>query len=59
MEKQKITEEFLYMQKLAGILTEEEYTHQSKELKLKNLSEKISEKINIIKQHLKDQGYDV
>jgi HJR/Mrr/RecB family endonuclease len=59
MEKQNITEEFLYMQKLAGIITEEEYTNQSKELKLKNLSEKISEKVNVIKQHLKDQGYDV
>jgi HJR/Mrr/RecB family endonuclease len=59
MEKQNITEEFIYMQKLAGIITEEEYTNQSKELKLKNLSEKISEKVNVIKQHLKDQGYDV
>jgi hypothetical protein len=55
----KLNEEFLHMQKLAGLITEEEYKTQSQELDLMNLSNKISKKVDLIKQHLKDQGYDV
>jgi hypothetical protein len=55
----KLTQEFLHMQKLAGLITEEEYKTQSQELDLMNLSNKISKKCDLIKQHLKDQGYDV
>jgi hypothetical protein len=55
----KIIQEFLYMQKLAGLITEEEYKTQSQELDLMNLSNKISKKVDLIKQHLKDQGYDI
>jgi hypothetical protein len=47
------------MQKLAGLITEEEYKVQSQELDLINLSNKISKKVDLIKQHLKNQGYDV
>jgi hypothetical protein len=52
-------QEFLHMQKLAGLITEEEYKTQSQELDLINLSNKISKKVDLIKQYLKDQGYDV
>jgi hypothetical protein len=55
----KLNEEFLHMQKLAGLITEEEYKVQSQELDLMNLSNKISKKVDLIKQHLKNQGYDV
>jgi hypothetical protein len=54
----KYTEEYLRMQKLAGVITESEYTSLSREIDLKNLSERISEKCELIKQSLKDQGYD-
>jgi hypothetical protein len=54
-----LNQEFLHMQKLAGLITEEEYKTQSQELDLMNLSNKISKKVDLIKQHLKDQGYDV
>ena len=54
-----LNEEFLRMQKLAGLITEEEYKTQSQELDLMDLSNKISKKCDLIKQHLKDQGYDV
>lgn len=55
----KLIQEFLHMQKLAGLITEEEYKTQSQELDLMNLSNKISKKVDLIKQHLKDQGYDI
>jgi hypothetical protein len=55
----KPNQEFLHMQKLAGLITEEEYKTQSQKLDLINLSNKISKKCDLIKQHLKDQGYDV
>lgn len=55
----ELNEEFLRMQKLAGLITEEEYKVQSQELDLINLSNKISKKVDLIKQHLKNQGYDV
>jgi hypothetical protein len=54
-----LNKEFLHMQKLAGLITEEEYKIQSKELDLMNLSNKISKKVDLIKQHLKDQGHDI
>ena len=54
-----LNQEFLHMQKLAGLITEEEYKTQSQELDLMNLSNKISKKVDLIKQYLKDQGYDV
>jgi hypothetical protein len=59
MDSQDTNEEFLHIQKLAGLITEEEYKTQSQELDLMNLSNKISKKCDLIKQHLKDQGYDV
>jgi hypothetical protein len=55
----KPNQEFLYMQKLAGLITEEEYKIQSQKSDLINLSNKISKKCNLIKQHLKEQGYDI
>jgi hypothetical protein len=54
-----LNQEFLHMQKLAGLITEEEYKTQSQELDLMDLSNKISKKCDLIKQHLKDQGYDI
>jgi hypothetical protein len=58
-DQSKLNQEFLHMQKLAGLITEEEYKTQSQELDLMNLSNKISKKVDLIKQHLKDQGYDI
>ena len=55
----KLNEEFIRMQKLAGLLTEEEYKIQTQKLDLINLSNKISKKCDLIKQHLKDQGHDI
>ncbi len=55
----KLIQEFLHMQKLAGLITEEEYKTQSQKLDLINLSNKISKKCDLIKQHLKEQGYDI
>ena len=55
----KLIQEFLHMQKLAGLITEEEYKTPSQELDLINLSNKIFKKCNLIKQHLKEQGYNV
>ena len=55
----QLTEEFIRMQKYAGLITEEEYQSLSREIGLKNLSEKISQKCNLIKQSLKDQGYEI
>lgn len=59
IEINKLNEEHLRMQKLTGLITEEEYKTQSQELDLMNLSNKISKKVDLIKQHLKDQGYDI
>jgi hypothetical protein len=55
----KLIQEFLHMQKLAGLITEEEYKTQFQKLDLMNLSNKISKKCDLIKQHLKEQGYDI
>ena len=56
MKKQNITEEFLYMQKLAGLITEEEYKAR---LWYKNYSENISKALDELKQTLKSEGYNV
>ena len=53
----QLNEEFIRMQKFAGIITEEEYQTLSREIGLKEISEKISRKCDLIKQSLKDQGY--
>ena len=58
IEVENLNEEFLRMQKLAGLITEEEYKYKSQELDLINLSDKITKKWDIIKQHIKNQGYD-
>jgi tRNA U34 5-methylaminomethyl-2-thiouridine-forming methyltransferase MnmC len=54
-----LNEDFLKMQKLAGLITEEEYKTKFQEVDLMNLSNKISKKCDLIKQHLKEQGYDI
>jgi hypothetical protein len=51
----QLTEEFIRMQKIAGIINEAEYQSLSREIGLKDLSEKISRKCDLIKQSLKDQ----
>jgi hypothetical protein len=55
----QLNEEFIRMQKFAGIITEEEYQTLSREIGLKEISEKISRKCDLIKQSLKDQGYGI
>jgi hypothetical protein len=55
----QLTEEFIRMQKIAGIINEAEYQSLSREIGLKDLSEKISRKCDLIKQSLKDQGYEI
>jgi hypothetical protein len=45
------------MQKMAGIITEEEYKNSVHLLTLKDFSEKISSGVSKIKQMLKDEGY--
>ena len=55
----KLSESFIRMQKLAGLITEQEYTSLYKEIDLMNLSNSISEKCKLIKQSIKDQGYDI
>ena len=59
IEVENLNEEFLRMQKFAGLITEEEYKSKSQELDLINLSDKITKKWDIIKQHIKNQGYDI
>lgn len=54
---ENINEEYLRMQKMAGIITEEEYKNSVHLLTLKNFSEKISSGVSKIKQMLKDEGY--
>ena len=49
-------QEFLYMQKLAGLITEEEYKAK---LWYKQYSENISKALDNLKQTLKDEGYDI
>jgi hypothetical protein len=54
---ENINEEYLRMQKMAGIITEEEYKNSVHLLTLKDFSEKISSGVSKIKQMLKDEGY--
>jgi hypothetical protein len=56
MEKQELNEEFYKMQKLAGLITEEEYKAR---LWYKQYSENISKALDDLKQTLKNEGYDV
>ncbi len=52
---QNLSEEFYRMQKLAGLITEEEYKAR---LWYKQYSENISKALDDLKQTLKDEGYD-
>ena len=56
MKKQPLNEEFLHMQKLAGLITEEEYKAK---LWYKKYSENISKALDELKQTLNNEGYDV
>jgi len=56
MEKQELNEEFFKMQKLAGLITEEEYKAR---LWYKQYSENISKALDDLKQTLKNEGYDI
>jgi hypothetical protein len=56
MEKQELNEEFYKMQKLAGLITEEEYKAR---LWYKQYSENISKVLDDLKQTLKNEGYDI
>jgi hypothetical protein len=50
-----LNEEFLHMQKLAGLITEEEFKAK---LWYKQYSENISKALDNLKQTLKDEGYN-
>ena len=52
----ELNEEFYRMQKLAGLITEEEYKAH---LWYKQYSENISKALDDLKQTLKNEGYDV
>jgi hypothetical protein len=52
---QHSNQEFLSMQKLAGLITEEEFKAR---LWYKQYSENISKSLNDLKQTLKDEGYN-
>jgi hypothetical protein len=56
MEKQEFNKEFLHMQKLAGLITEEEYKVK---LWYKQYSENISKALDDLKQTLNNEGYNV
>ena len=56
---EKLDESFLRMQKMAGIITEEEYNNAIHVSTLKDFSEKISSGVSKIKQMLRDEGYNV
>jgi hypothetical protein len=55
MDSQDTNEEFLHMQKLAGLITEEEFKAR---LWYKQYSENISKALDDLKQTLKDEGHD-
>jgi len=60
MENKKTNEEFLYMQKLAGLITEEEYKTKLKEetdIKLKTFLSNFKSKNQEFQNLLKDKGY--
>ena len=54
--KIELNEKYLHMQKLAGLLTEEEYKAQ---LWYKQYSENLSKNIKSFKQLLLKKGYDI
>ena len=51
----KLNEEFIRIQKLVGLITEEEFKAR---LWYKQYSENISKALNDLKQTLKDEGYN-
>ena len=55
-EDNKMNEEFFHMQKLAGLITEEEYKVK---LWYKKYSENISKALDDLKQTLNNEGYDI
>jgi hypothetical protein len=59
IEIKDLNEEFLHMQKLAGLITESEYNKKIREINLIDISDKILKKWDVIKQHIKNQGYDI
>ena len=54
---ENINEEYLRMQKMAGIITEEEYNYQKDQLWYKNYTEKLRSNVNGLKELLKSKGY--
>ena len=56
MKKQELNEEFYKMQKLAGLITEEEYKAK---LWYKQYSKNISKALDDLKQTLNNEGYDI
>ena len=56
IEINKLNEEFLHMQKLAGLITEEEYKAR---LWYKQYSENLSKNLEDLKQLLLKKGYDI
>jgi hypothetical protein len=58
-QEEKLNEEYLQMQKLAGVITEEEYTHQKAQLWYKNYAEGVKKALNNLKNTMKDKGYDI
>jgi hypothetical protein len=47
------------MQKLAGVITEEEYTYQKAQLWYKNYAENLKKTVDDFGQFLKSKGYDI
>ena len=54
---ENINEEYLRMQKMAGIITEEEYNYQKDQLWYKNYTEKLRSNVNGLEELLKSKGY--
>jgi hypothetical protein len=53
-----LTEEFLQMQKLAGIINESEYNHQKAQLWYKNYVEGVKNALNNLKNTIENEGYN-
>jgi ribosomal protein L31E len=51
--------EFLYMQKLAGLITENEYQINLDKIKMEEFAKRISKGVEDIKKMLEDEGYDI
>jgi hypothetical protein len=58
-QEEQLNEEYLQMQKLAGVITEEEYTYQKAQLWYKNYAENLKKTVDDFGQFLKDKGYDI